>query len=67
VSIFSVLAVEMVTLASVAVIEGDACLLSFLEYNHIVHRPIFLTVTQLVVVWQMFGFCWYGLLENDYF
>jgi len=44
----------MVTLASVAVNEGVARLLSFLENNHIVHRPISLTVTQLVIYWQMF-------------
>jgi hypothetical protein len=24
-----------------------------------------LTVTQLVIFWQMFLFCWYGLFEND--
>jgi hypothetical protein len=44
----------------VAVNEGVARLLSFLENNHIVHRPISLTVTQLVISWQIV-LCFVGM------
>jgi hypothetical protein len=49
---FSVVAGSPVTAASVAVIEGVACSLSFPECSHIVHRPISLTVTQLIIFCQ---------------
>lgn len=51
---FSVLGVSVVVVTSVAVIEGMACFLFLLEYRVLLHRPVSLRITELVIFMQDF-------------